>query len=140
MGNAASTPVKQPSAAASECPVKHHPVVATPPLVSAASLEAPKCPISGLEAKNGETCAYDPTKASFWGIKPAAVAAPKPVEPKAAVEIESCPMREKSGTPASKVVKSVDSFVTAASDKYKNPNQYNVSCPRKKFLCSFVIL
>jgi hypothetical protein len=34
----------------------------------------PKCPISGQIAKNGETCAYDPTKMSFWTTsKPVAV-------------------------------------------------------------------
>ena len=72
-----------------------------------------KCPISGQEAKNGETCAYDPTKMSFWTSKPAAAKA-KPVELQVVAESESCPMRAKSDT-------------SSSADKYKNPNQYNVS-------------
>jgi hypothetical protein len=76
-------------------------------------LSQPKCPISGQEAKNGETCAYDPTKMSFWTSKPAAAKA-KPVEQQVVSEPESCPMRAKSDT-------------SSSGDKYKNPNQYNVS-------------
>ena len=80
---------------------------------STAPLSQPKCPISGQEAKNGETCAYDPTKMSFWTSKPAAAKA-KPVEQQVVSEPESCPMRAKSDT-------------SSSADKYKNPNQYNVS-------------
>lgn len=84
---------------------------------------APKCPISGQEAKNGETCAYDPTKLSFWTSK----SAPPKTKPIVLQESlpESCPMRAKPNS-SSNEGNQTESFVKVASDKYKNPNQYNV--------------
>jgi hypothetical protein len=101
-------PVEQQAVAEPEsCPMRAKSDAAVP-------VGQPKCPISGQEAKNGETCAYDPTKMSFWtGSKPAA-AKVKPVEQQAVAEPESCPMRAKSDK-------------SSSGDKYKNPNQYNVS-------------
>ena len=135
MGNAASTPaagspaLNKNSAPSGECPMspKTLPVIASSTSLSAA-VEAAKCPISGQEAKNGQTCAYDPTKMSFWQSKAIAAALPpKPVEVQSQV-IEECPMRAKSSTTANAGEKSVNSFVNAAADpKYKNPNMYNVS-------------
>lgn len=110
------------------CPVK-----VSPPTVD------PKCPISGIAAKDGQTCAYDPTQASFWQRK---VVTPVPIVPITTTnttmescpvraqnkakeaDAESCPMREKSASGDSKPL---NCFVNVASDKYKNPTQYNVS-------------
>lgn len=86
-------------------------------------LVAPKCPISGQEAKNGETCAYDPTKLSFWTSK-AATPKTKPIVLQESLP-ESCPMRAKPNS-SSNEGNQTESFVKVASDKYKNPNQYNV--------------
>jgi hypothetical protein len=86
-------------------------------------LVAPKCPISGQEAKNGETCAYDPTKMSFWTSK-AATPKTKPIVLQESLP-ESCPMRAKPNA-SSNEGNQTESFVKVASDKYKNPNQYNV--------------
>ena len=89
---------------------------------SPAAVDAAKCPISGQEAKNGQTCAYDPTKMSFWQSKAVAAALPKPAEIKLQSSDE-CPMRSGSSTAANAGSKPVNS----ADTKYKNPNQYNVS-------------
>lgn len=85
---------------------------------------APKCPISGQEAKNGETCAYDPTKMSFWTSKAVTTKA-KPIILEESPP-ESCPMRAKPNTSSIEGANQTNSFVKVASDKYKNPNQYNV--------------
>ena len=85
---------------------------------------APKCPISGQEAKNGETCAYDPTKMSFWTSKAASLKA-QPIVLEESLP-ESCPMRAKPNASSIDGANQTASFVKVASDKYKNPNQYNV--------------
>lgn len=87
------------------------------------SSSPPKCPISGQEAKNGATCAYDPTQLSFWKGK--AVSATVPI-PEVKEVVESCPMRAKAPSTTSTGQKAESTFVTVAADKYKNPIQYNV--------------
>ena len=112
------------------CPVSPTPAAVTAAAMSSSpAADAAKCPISGQEAKNGQTCAYDPTKMSFWQTKAIAAALPpKSVEVKVQAS-EECPMRQKNPTAsASAGEKSINSFVNVAADpKYKNPNQYNVS-------------
>ena len=97
---------------------------AASPSSSPQDVLAPKCPISGQEAKNGETCAYDPTKMSFWTSKAVTTKTKTVILEESPPE--SCPMRAKSNTSSIEGANQTNSFVKVASDKYKNPNQYNV--------------
>ena len=154
MGNAAGSPVPVPAISnqmnnqksTSECPMKNTTTVTdSPSKLLPASSQAPKCPISGQESKEGKTCAYDPTKMSFWQTKALAQIVQKPFvtnvtspevtaietggcpvkkSSKPIVTEEGCPMKVKANTVESKEEKSSSAFVKV----YKNPTQYNVSC------------
>lgn len=120
---------------------------------SATTTQAPKCPISGQESKDGQTCAYDPTKMSFWQTKAIAQMIQKPFEASTATpEVgatenggcpvkssnfirsneEGCPIKVKSNTMEKKEENPVSAFVKV----YKNPTQYNVShfCLKSSFV------
>ena len=155
MGNAAGSPipVSVPSVSnqmnhqksSSECPNKNSTITDSPSKLLPAPSQAPKCPISGQESKEGKTCAYDPTKMSFWQTKALSQMVQKPFETnvtptevsvietggcpvkKSNVAInkeEGCPMKVKANSTESKEEKSASAFVKV----YKNPTQYNVSC------------
>ena len=151
MGNNVSTPTPVPPAfvannkadgQANPHSNSVHPGSSDPTSAAKSSSSSPpKCPISGQEAKNGATCAYDPTQLSFWKGKASIAAVPIPEAKEVQEVVESCPMRAKAPGAARTGQKPESTFVTVAADKYKNPNQYNVRCfPFTASLPSFELL